>query len=54
MKTRKNLRPNIAAPVARTTNSTSSSKGGAMEASWMTPGSEDLPFPTPFAGDDAE
>ncbi len=46
---RKNLRPNIAAPVARTTNSTSSSKGGAMEASWVSPG-----IPYPFAGDDAE
>ncbi len=51
MKTRKNLRPNIAAPVARTTNSTSSSKGGAMEASWAHPAIASV---APFAGDDAE
>lgn len=52
MKTRKNLRPNVAAPVARTTNSTSSSKGSAMEASWIDP----MPMSNmpPFAGDDAE
>ncbi len=49
MKTRKNLRPKVAAPVARTTNSTSSSKGGAVETSLF------FPFPLPpFAGDDAE
>lgn len=47
MKTTKNLRPNIAAPVARTTGSTSS-KGAAVNASWIGSRAD------PFAGDDAE